>query len=448
MFATQPVKEKRSMLDEHKYVPAESNLRAREWFQDAKFGMFIHWGLYSLIGHGEWAMYKEKITAGEYEKLAARFNPTQYNPAEWVQLAKRTGMQYITITSKHHEGFAMWDSKVSAFNIVKASPYGKDVLKMLAEECRKQDMKLFFYHSHLDWRHPDYFPPGWTGRFNGLPNCGTFSTYLDYMDAQLAELLGGDYGEVAGIWFDGWWEQQCKNMGEADADPLKTQVDWRLEQTYRLIHRLQPHALIGNNHRVPPFDGEDFQMFEKDLPGQNTTGLSADTKIGQLPLEMCQTIGIDWGYNNTETEADFKSVKELVHLLVNAAGNNANLLLNVGPTAQGVIQPEFVERLDRVGDWMAANGDSIRGTRGGPMPPQAWGCMTHKGDSLYVHLLDANPGDALTLPNTAGLRVKTANLLTGGSPVTVQTEGDLSLRVPERLTDPNDTVVVIELCET
>ena len=436
------------MVDKDNYIPAPSNLRAREWFQDAKFGMFIHWGLYSIIGRGEWVMYKERITAAEYEKLAARFNPTQYNPAEWVQLARRAGMRYITITSKHHEGFAMWNSKVSAFNVVKASPCGKDVLKMLAEECRKQDMRLFFYHSQLDWHHPDYFPPGWTGRFNGLANNGNFNAYLDYMDAQLAELLGGDYGEVAGVWFDGWWEQQCKNMGDAQADPLKTQVDWRLQQTYRLIHRLQPHALIGNNHRVAPFDGEDFQMFEKDLPGQNTTGLSADSKIGQLPLETCQTIGTDWGYNHTETEANFKSVKELVHLLVNAAGNNANLLLNIGQTAQGVIQPEFVERLDDLGDWLTANGDSIYGTRGGPMPPQAWGCMTRKDDTLSVHLLDASPGDTVTLPNTEGLRVKRASLLMSGAPVTVQVGGNLSLCVPEWLPDPNDTVVVLKLCGT
>ncbi len=434
-----------TMSSNNVYTPAESNLRAREWFQDAKFGMFIHWGVYSVLGRGEWVMFKEKIPLSEYEKLPAQFNPTHYDPAAWVSLVKRAGMKYITITSKHHDGFAMWDSRVSDYTIVQKTPYGKDVLKMLAEECRKQDIKLFFYHSHLDWRHPDYFPLGATGQFSGRPAQGDFNKYLDYMDAQLAELLGGDYGEVAGIWFDGWWDQQCKNMGQKDADPTKTQIDWRLEKTYRLIHRLQPQALIGDNHHVRPFDGEDFQMFEKDLPGQNTTGFGADAEIGQLPLEMCDTIGIDWGYNGTETEKDFKSVKQLIGLLANAAGNNANFLLNVGPTAQGVIQPEFIERLEKMGAWMAANGDSIYGTRGGPMPPQPWGCMTHKGATLYVHLLDAKPGETLTLPNTTGRRVRKAHLLANGVPVAIEARGDLILHAPDALPDVDDTVVAIEL---
>ncbi|PYV09547.1 MAG: alpha-L-fucosidase, partial [Acidobacteria bacterium] len=256
------------------------NLKAREWFQDAKFGLFIHWGVYSVLEIGEWVMHNTKMTLEEYEKLPARFNPVNYHPAEWVALARAAGMRYITITSKHHDGFAMFDSKVSDWDIVDRTPYKKDPLKMLAGECRKQGVKLFFYHSQLDWHHPDYFPRGRTGQYSGRPESGDWYRYLDYMDAQLGELLT-NYGEIGGIWFDGWWD--------------KPKADWRLEKTYGLIHRLQPQALVGANHHQAPFDGEDFQMFEKDLPGQNTAGFNAESKVGKLPLETCETINRAWG---------------------------------------------------------------------------------------------------------------------------------------------------------
>lgn len=245
-----------------KYQPTPENLRNREWFENARFGLFIHWGVYSVLGDGEWVMNQQEIPVKTYEKLPEFFNPTGFDAKAWVQLAKEAGMKYIAITSKHHDGFAMWDSKVSDYNIVKRSPYGKDVLKMLAEECRKEDIKLFFYHSQLDWHHPDYFPRGRTGRsYTGRPENGDWNKYLDYMDAQLAELLT-NYGDIAGIWFDGMWD--------------KPDADWRLEKTYKLIHQLQPATLVGSNHHLTPYPGEDFQMFEKDLPGHNTSGFSPD----------------------------------------------------------------------------------------------------------------------------------------------------------------------------
>src|ERR1044071_6401327 len=179
------------------YKPAPANVAAREWFQDARFGLFVHWGVYSVIGDGEWVMNNRKIRAAEYEKLPAFFNPVDFDPAAWVALAKAAGMKYITITSKHHDGFAMFDSKVSDWDIVDRTPYKKDVLKMLADECHKQGIKLFFYHSQLDWHHPDYFPRGRTGQDGGRPNQGEWYKYLDYMDAQLSELLT-NYGELGG----------------------------------------------------------------------------------------------------------------------------------------------------------------------------------------------------------------------------------------------------------
>jgi alpha-L-fucosidase len=419
-----------------KYVPGPENLQAREWFQDAKIGLFVHWGVYSVLGDGEWVMDRRKMTVAEYERLPEKFNPTEFDPAEWVALAKAAGMKYITITSKHHDGFAMWDSKVSDWTVAKRTPYKKDVLKMLADECHKQGVKLFFYHSHLDWHHPDYFPRGRTGRTAGRPESGDFNKYLDYMDAQLEELLTG-YGPVAGVWFDGWWDQQVKKAG---GDPRETRVDWRLRRTYDLIHRLRPAALVGNNHHVAPFEGKDFQMFEKDLPGGNTAGFNADSKPGSLPLETCETINRSWGYNARDKR--FKSSKELIHYLVKAAGNDANFLLNVGPMPSGKIQPEFVERLQEIGKWLRKNGASVYGTRGGPATPQPWGVTTRSkaGDKVYAHVLDGRR--EVRLPKAAG-RYSSAALLHGGKVGMKEEGGDLVLVVPAAERDPIDTIVVL-----
>ncbi len=408
-----------------KYQPSPENLEMRRWFQDAKFGLFIHWGVYSVLGAGEWVMNNNKMTIAEYEKLAPRFNPTEFDPAEWVRIAKDAGMKYITITSKHHDGFAMWHTRQSKWNIVDATPYKKDVLKMLAEECHRQGMKLFFYHSHLDWHHPDYYPRGRTGHYSGRPEQGDFNRYLDYMDAQLEELLTG-YGPIAGIWFDGWWD--------------KKDADWRLQKTYSLIHRLRPAALIGNNHHVKPFDGEDFQMFEKDLPGHNTTGFSGEAEIGDLPLETCDTINRSWGYNKNDQR--FKSPRELIHYLVRAAGYNANFLLNVGPMPNGRIQPEFVERLAEIGKWLRANGESVYGTRGGPITPRPWGVTTQSASKIYVHVLDWSD-ELLPLPPLE--RVRSASLFRTGRPVKMtRMDGGIVLRLPPPARDPIDTIVVLE----
>src|SRR5436190_7337614 len=395
------------------YKPSASNLKAREWFQDSKFGLFIHWGVYSVLGDGEWVMNNRKMSIAEYEPLAAKFNPTEFDAAEWVSLAKAAGMKYITITSKHHDGFAMFATRQNKWNIVDATPYKKDPLKMLADECRKQGVKLFFYHSQLDWHHPDYFPRGRTGANSGRPESGDFNSYLDFMDNQLRELLTS-YGDVAGIWFDGMWD--------------RPNADWRLAKTYGLIHSLQPAALVGSNHHLRPFDGEDFQMFEKDLPGQKTAEFNSQSEIGNLPLETCDTISKAWGYNANDKQ--YKSVRDLIHYVARAAGNNANFLLNVGPMPNGKIQPEFVERLRGIGDWMKVNGESIYGTRGGPMKPRSWGAMTQKAGKIYVHVLD--PEDALLalsgLPKVTG-----AKALATGAPVEItQAPGGIVLRLPQK----------------
>jgi len=409
------------------YKPTPENLKTREWFQEARFGLFIHWGVYALRGDGEWVMQQQRITIPEYERdFPPAFNPVKYDPAAWVAMAKAAGMKYVTITSKHHDGFAMYDSKVSDYDVVERTPYGKDVLKMLAEECRKQGLKLFFYHSQLDWHHPDYFPRGRTGLFAGRAEKGEWTRYIDYMDTQLRELLTG-YGELGGIWFDGWWD--------------KPEADWRLEKTYKLIHDIQPQALIGSNHHRKPLPGEDFQMFEKDLPGSNTAGFNDKSEIGSLPLEMCETINNSWGYN--KSDGSYKSTKQIVQLLVRAAGYDANLLLNVGPKPDGSIQPEFVARLKEVGDWLGKNGESVYGTRSGPFPPRHWGVSTRKGNKVYVHVLDWKDA-VLPLPRPTKA-IKSARFLADGKPVAFTLDKDaLLLRLDPKGLDPIDTVVVLE----
>src|SRR5436190_2984068 len=409
------------------YTPSASNLAAREWFQDARFGMFVHWGGYSVLGDGEWGMENKKIPISDYEKLPPAFNPIDFNAAEWVSIAKGAGMKYITITSKHHDGFAMFDSKVSDYNIVARTPYKKDPLKALADECRRQGIKLFFYHSQLDWHHPDYYPRGRTGQDSGRPDAGSWPRYLDYMNAQLTELLT-NYGDIAGIWFDGWWD--------------KPDADWQLDKTYALIHKLQPQALIGSNHHKRPNPGEDFQMFEKDLPGGRTAEFNRDSEIGDLPLETCETMNGAWGFNITDRR--YKSTRDLVRYVVRAAGANANFLMNVGPMPNGRIQPEFVARLKEVGAWMAKKGESIYGTRGGPIAPHAWGATTRKGNLVYVHVLDW-PDGALLLPPLPSA-VRSAKLLNGGRAIDFKSgDSGTVLTIPRDAVDPIDTIVVLEL---
>ncbi|NNL02565.1 MAG: alpha-L-fucosidase, partial [Eudoraea sp.] len=278
---------------QEKYTPSKENLEARTWFQDAKFGMFIHWGVYSNLGDAEWVMQNQDITVDRYELLPTFFNPIDFNAQEIVEMAKNAGMKYITITTKHHDGFAMYDSKVSDYNIVKATPYGKDIFRMLEQECQKQGIKLFAYYSQLDWHHPDYFPRGWTGRKTGRPEAGEWSAYLDYQNAQIKELA--ENYDITGFWFDGWWDQAPeKEDWHKTVDFRIKGIDWDLEGTYKMIHDIDSKLLIGNNHHELPFEGEDFQMFEKDLPGKNTTGFGG-ADIGQLPLETCETINQSWG---------------------------------------------------------------------------------------------------------------------------------------------------------
>jgi alpha-L-fucosidase len=373
-----------SNLTTAQYKPSKENLEARKWFEDAKFGLFIHWGVYSVLGDGEWVMNNQNISIKEYENLPKFFNPTKYDPEKWVLMAKEAGMKYITITSRHHDGFSMFNSKASSYNIVEKTPYGKDVLKMLAEACRKHDIKLFFYYSQLDWYRDDYFPRGRTG--NGITGRGEgkWEDYINFMKAQLTELLT-NYGEIGGIWFDGQWDQHDwdgKRFG-------KINVDFKLDEVYKLIHDLQPQALIGSNHHLAPNPGEDFQMFEKDLPGKGTKDFATSKDdIGNLPLEVCETINGSWGFNLKDRK--HKSEKELIQYLINAAGYGSNLLLNVGPMPNGEIQDEHINSLKKIGLWVKENGETIYGTRKGPSEPNDQFITTKKQNKIYIHVLDSS----------------------------------------------------------
>ena len=420
------------------YFPTKENLEARKWFKEAKFGLFIHWGVYSVLGDGEWVMNNQNISIKEYERLPGFFNPIEFDADEWVKMAKEAGMKYITITSRHHDGFSMFDSAASNYNIVDKTPYGKDVLKMLSDACRKEGIKLFFYYSQLDWYRDDYFPRGRTG--NGISGRGEgdWNDYIEFMKVQLTELLT-NYGEIGGIWFDGQWDQHewdGKRFG-------KLKADFKLKEVYELIHKLQPQALIGSNHHLAPNPGEDFQMFEKDLPGKGTKDFatSADD-IGNLPLEVCETINGSWGFNLKDRK--HKSEKELVQYLVKAAGYGSNLLLNVGPMPNGKIQEEHIESLKKIGNWVKQNGQTIYNTKRGPIAPSDEIASTQNGNIVYIHLLDNKKSEY----NIEGFKSKFKKItyLRSGNKVSIKKSKEgLSIRLDDKEIDHIDTILKMEL---
>ncbi len=361
------------------YTPTAENLNSREEFQDMKFGLFIHWGVYSVLGDGEWVMFNQKIPYNTYKRLADFFNPQKFNAKEWVQIAKTAGMKYITVTTRHHDGFSMFKTTASPYNIVDGTAYGKDPMKELAAECKKEGIRLNFYYSLLDWGRDDY---GFGKKIvDGAPENTDWNSYISFMKDQLTELLT-NYGEIGAIWFDGHWERKSAN--------------WHYDEIYSHIHKLSPKTMVGNNHHLTPIPGEDFQMFERDLPGENKGGFSHGVKISPLPLESCETMNKAWGFNLNDR--NFKTSKQIVHYLVNAAGRNANLLLNVGPMPNGEIQSEFADTLKQVGLWTAKYGESIYGTRGKVVDPQNWGVLTQKENVLYVHILNQNAQPYIFIP--------------------------------------------------
>ena len=394
-----------------------------------RFGMFIHWGLYSLIGRGEWVMHNEHIPVAEYEKLVPQFNPTKFNADEWVSIAADAGQKYMVITSRHHDGFSMYNTALSEYKVTN-TPFKRDPLEELANACaRRNDVKLGFYNSLLDWHHPAY-------RFrteSGL----AWSDYVGFLHGQVRELCT-NFGEIPCIWFDGHWPRNVYTEENANTY-FEPGGSFEYDKLYDLIHTLQPQAIIHNNRHEKPLPGEDVQGFEQDLPGQNSAGFNTDT-VYDMPIEVCMTINDNWGISLTDH--NHKTTHHLIHNLVRSASVGANYLLNVGPTPDGEILPEHVERLLGMGAWLHKNGDSVCKTREGAIPATRETVSTRQGDTHYVHIL-ANISDVISLKDVPK-SVTQAHLLASGAPVLLEHREDaVRLTIPEVVRDTFDTVVVL-----
>jgi alpha-L-fucosidase len=398
-----------------------------QWFQDARFGMFIHWGLYSLIGRGEWVMHNENIPVSEYEKLVPQFDPVQFNATEWVQLAADAGQKYMVVTSRHHDGFSMYDTALSDYKITN-TPFQRDPLAELAEACAKNGrVKLGFYVSLLDWHHPAY-------RFreeSGL----AWDDYIGFLHGQVRE-LSSDYGEICAFWFDGDWPRHA--ISEENAY-FAAGGSFEYEKLYGIIRNLQPDAVIHNNRHDQPLPGEDVQGFEQDLPGDNTAGFNT-TEIYNMPIEVCMTINDNWGIRFDDH--NHKSTQRLVNNLVRSASMGGNYLLNVGPTAQGTILPEHARRLRQIGTWLKTHGESVYGTRQGLIPPTRQTVSTNKDGVHYIHILHYL-SDCIRLEGVPQ-SINSVELLSEGKTLANQSKDEkLEICIPPELRDPFDTVVVL-----
>jgi alpha-L-fucosidase len=400
------------------------------WFQDIRFGMFIHWGPTAVHPYNDWVMHAERVPPAEYEKIAARLNPTKFNADEWVSIAADAGQKYIVFTTKHHDGFSMYDTALSDYKITTFTPFKRDPLRELVNACTKRgDVKMGFYNSLLDWHHPAY-------RFrkeSGL----AWSDYIDFLHGQVRELCT-NYGDIACMWFDGDWPNHVYD--ETDSYFLPPEGEsYEYDKLYDMIHTLQPDAVIINNRHENPLPGEDVQGFEQDLPGLNTTGFNSLT-ISNHPLEVCMTINDHWFH--IAGSINYKSTKQLISNLVRSASAGANYLLNVGPLETGEIVPQHAQRLRGVGEWLKTNGESIYGTRAGVIVPSADVVSTRKGNTHYVHLLGYK-SDTHKLTGVPE-NIKQAHLLNGGAAIEFQRQdGTFVLTVPQEQRDPFDTVVVL-----
>jgi alpha-L-fucosidase len=414
-------------MDSSTNIIKQASNKGLTWFQDARFGMFIHWGLYALLGRGEWVMHWERIPVSEYERLAGQFNPAEFDADEWVALAMQSGQKYMVITSRHHDGFSMYDTALSDYKVTN-TPFHRDPLAELAEACvRSGQVKLGFYVSLLDWHHPAY-------RFrqeSGL----AWEDYLAFLHGQVRELCT-QYGEVACFWFDGDWPRQ--KLTDENAY-FAAGGSFEYERLYNLAHELQPDAVIQNNRHARPLPGEDIQGFEQDLPGSNAAGFNT-TEVYDLPVEVCMTMNDHWGiYVGDE---NYKSTRALIHNLARAASVGGNYLLNVGPSAEGLILPVQAQRLREMGAWLDKNGEAIYATRAGVIPPTSEAVSTSRGDTHYLHVLEY-PSDCVVLeglpPALSSTRLPRAH-----QPVEMKIEGGhAALTLPADMRDPFDTVVVL-----
>jgi alpha-L-fucosidase len=391
------------------------------WWREAKFGMFIHWGLYAIpagewkgkkiSGAGEWIMEQGHIPRKEYAQLQKQFNPVKFDARQWVGIAKRAGMKYIVITSKHHDGFCMFDSKLTDYDIM-GTPFHRDVLKELADECHRQGIQICWYHSIMDWYQPD-------------AKGENFPKYAEHMRGQLKELLS-NYGKIGVLWFDGEWINEW------------TEQQGRELEKY--VRGLQPDLIVNNRIGKRKRSLGDFGTPEQQIPATGMPGWDWET---------CMTMNGTWGYR--KDDHNWKSTSDLIRKLVDIVSKGGNFLLNVGPTAEGLIPQPSVERLAAMGKWLEQNGESIYGTTASPFPRLPWGRCTQKPGRLYLHVFDWPLDGRLVVPGLEN-KVSSARLLApaesapppGGYPVARAGES-VVVKVPSSAPDPIDTVVVLQI---
>ncbi|WP_082591405.1 alpha-L-fucosidase [Duganella sp. Root198D2] len=402
-----------------------------DWWRQARFGMFIHWGLYAIPGRGEWVQWNERIPVGEYAKLADQFRPASFNPDEWAQLAKAAGMKYTVLTARHHDGFAMFDDGDNPFSSVNSAAH-RDFVADYVKAVRKAGLGVGLYYSPLDWRYPGFF-------FPDLQRESAEAMRSQY-HRQVERLLS-NYGKIDVLWFDGgemdwlnfggdwagaeWgvgWKKRAAGQHYAGA------FSWRSEQVYARLRQLQPNVLVNGRADMP----EDFHSRE----GDGALGDYDD----RHPWELCTTIAGAWGY---QPNMKPKPLKHYIQLLANVAGRDGNLLLNVGPGPDGRIDPEQAQRLREIGAWLEKYGQSIYGTRGGPFLPGEYGSSTRSGNTIYLHVLRW-PGAKLVLPAIPA-KVLRATLLGGAAVDFKQSASGLAITAPPGAPAPIDTVIALQL---
>ena len=415
---------------------AHHAVRTAAWFTEARFGMFIHWGLYAIPARGEWVRHHERISNEAYRAYFEEFNPVRYDPRQWAALARRAGQKYAVMTAKHHDGFCLFDSALTDYKATN-TPAGRDLIREYVEAFRSEGLHLGFYYSLIDWHH-EHYP---VDRLHPMRDeeglraeRRDLSTYVDYLHGQVRELLT-NYGRIDILWLDFSYDEMS---GET----------WRAAEMVKMIRSLQPDILINDRlvagHRDftrRPAMG-DFTTPEQVIPPDGV----ADAQEGPLVWEACVTINDHWGY--ARDDHNHKSSAQIVRMLVECVSKGGNLLLNVGPTALGEIQREHVERLEAVGRWMAANGESVYGCGPAALPKPDWGRYTKKRRTLYAHILE-KPTGPIVLRGLGG-KIGKARLLLDGSEVRTSTAAaggdaqDALLYLPHpALPDPLDTVVVL-----
>jgi alpha-L-fucosidase len=412
-----------------------------KWYLDARFGMFIHWGMYAIPARGEWVKQQESIPEAEYQPFFETFDPVNYDPRAWARLAKAAGMKYVVMTAKHHDGFCLFDTKYTDYKSMN-TPAKRDLVKEYVEAMRAEGLKVGFYYSLLDWHHPDYPIAGDTIHpFRNMPEYmnreGNLSHYADYIRNQVEELLT-NYGKIDVIWFD---FSYGKMSGEA----------WKATELVKMVRKLQPEIIIDNRlggnikARQPEIYSGDFASPEQIIPPEGVTNEDGLP----IPWEACITLNNNWGY--AAWDKNWKPAATVVRALVECVSKGGNLLLNVGPTAKGEIPAECVEILSQVGKWMHANGESIYGSDNAGLPKPEWGRWTGKGNRLYAHILDRGIGP-VNLRDLEG-KVSYARLLADDSQIrldrpwnSAEYPGDAFISFPSAvLPDEADTVVELVL---